>query len=265
MGLEEFKRVIDPLADALVGITFSLRGEPLLNHNLPSLVKYAHAKNIGTSFPTNLSIPMDKRFAEEIVSSGLDAMFVSLDGATPESYLKYRIGGDFNLVLKNVRLLSQAKRDLGSKSPRLIWKFVIFDYNRVEIPVARRKHKELGFDEIEFVEDYSGLAARERELESNRRVVEKKSACFFPWNTMTVTFDGEVKPCCFRSAEFALGNAKAGLKEIWRSEAYTQLRLGFATKGYGENMHPVCKTCVGLAPEARRAPVQIALQPQQAD
>ena len=262
MGLEEFKRIIDPLADALIGITFSLRGEPLLNRNLPSLVKYAHAKNIGTSFPTNLSIPMDKRFAEEIVSSGLDAMFVSLDGATEESYSKYRIGGDFDLVLKNVRLLSQAKRDLESRSPRLIWKFVIFDYNRVEIPVARRKHKELGFDEMEFVEDYHGVPAKERELEVNRRLVEKKSACFFPWNTMTVTFDGEVKPCCFRSQEFALGNANAGPKEIWRSEAYTRLRLGFATKDYGENMHPVCKACVGLAPQARLLPVQIAVKPQ---
>jgi len=262
MGLEEFKRVIDPLADALIGITFSLRGEPLLNRNLPSLVKYAHAKNIGTSFPTNLSIPMDKRFAEEIVSSGLDAMFVSLDGAIAESYSKYRIGGDFDLVLKNVRLLSQAKRDLKSKSPRLIWKFVIFDYNRAEIPVARQKHKELGFDEMEFVEDYQGVAVREREREFNRRLVATKSACFFPWNTMTVTFEGEVKPCCFRSEDFALGNANDGPGEIWRSEAYRRLRLGFATKGYGENMHPVCKACVGLAPKARHVQVQIAVKPQ---
>lgn len=261
MGLEEFKRVIDPLANVLIGISFSLRGEPLLNRKLPSLVKYAHSRNIGTTFPTNLSIPIDKQFAEEIVSSGLDAMYVSVDGATSDSYSKYRIGGDFDLVLKNVRLLSQTKRKLKAGTPRLIWKFVIFEYNRAEIPVARRTHKALGFDEVEFVEDYTGEGFRERECNFNKRLVAKKSACFFPWNTMVVTSDGEIKPCCIRPRAFDLGSVNDGPIETWRGEAYRQLRLGFASDGYGENMHAVCKSCVGLAPKLAEVPLQIALKP----
>lgn len=262
MDLEQFKRVIDPLADVLIGISFSLRGEPLLNRDLPSLVKYAHGRNIGTSLPTNLSIPMDKRFAEEIVTSGLDAMFISLDGATGESYSKYRIGGDFELVLKNVRLLSQAKRHLKAKSPRLIWKFVIFEYNQAEIPVARRNHKDFGFDEVEFVEDYTSGAALERERNSNQRMVTKKSACFFPWNTMIVTSEGEVKPCCtHHHHDFALGNVNDNPRDIWQGEAYKRLRLGFATENYGENMHPVCKACIGLDSEAGNVPIHITLKP----
>jgi len=263
LGLEEFKRVIDPLADTLIGISFSLRGEPLMSRNLPSLVKYAHDKNIGTTFPTNLSIPMDKRFAEEIVSSGLDAMFISLDGATEESYSKYRIGGNFELVLKNVGLLSRAKQDLKSKSPRLIWKFVIFDYNRAEIPAVRRQYKDLGFDDVEFVEDYTGEAFQEQERNFNKRLVEKKAACFFPWNTMIVTYDGDVKPCCIRPTDWALGNVNDGPVEIWQSEAYRQLRLGFATEGYGENMHPVCRACVGLAPKLGPIQIKVKVKRQQ--
>jgi radical SAM protein with 4Fe4S-binding SPASM domain len=263
MSLEDFKRVIDPLAHVLVGISFSLRGEPLFNRNLPSMVKYAHSKNIGTSFPTNLSVPVDKKFAEEIVRSGLDAMFVSLDGTTSESYLKYRIGGDFDLVLKNVGLLSQAKRLLHTSSPRLIWKFVIFDHNQDDILTVRRTYKELGFDEVEFVQDYHSAAAIETERNFNQRLVAKKSACYFPWNAMVVTSQGDVKPCCVRPRDFALGNVIQGPKEIWQSEAYRRIRSGFATKNFGENMHPVCKACVGLTPRpAVPPPVQIALKPR---
>jgi radical SAM protein with 4Fe4S-binding SPASM domain len=263
MGLDDFKRLIDPLAHVLLGISFSLRGEPLLSRNLPSLVKYAHDKNIGTSFPSNLSVPMDRKFAEEIVRSGLDAMYVSLDGATGESYSKYRIGGDFELVLKNVCLLSQVKRDLQTKTPRLIWKFVIFEHNQAEIPVVHQKYGELGFDEVELVQDYGSEAAKERERNFNRRLVAHKSGCYFPWNAMVVTSDGEVKPCCVRPKEFALGNVKDGPIKAWRGEEYRRLRSGFATDGYGEKMHPVCKVCVGLAPKpAAQAPVRIALKPR---
>jgi radical SAM protein with 4Fe4S-binding SPASM domain len=81
-------------------------------------------------------------------------------------------------------------------------------------------------------------------------MVAKKSACFFPWNTMTVTYKGEVKPCCtHHRRDFALGNANVGPIEIWRGEAYARLRLGFATEGYGENMHPVCKACRNIETE----------------
>jgi radical SAM protein with 4Fe4S-binding SPASM domain len=257
MGLEDFKRAIDPFADYLLGISLSLRGEPLLNRNLPSLVKYANSKNIATSFPTNLSVPMDERFAEEIVGSGLDAMYISLDGATRESYERYRVGGNFDLVVKNVRLLEQAKHKLKSKTPRLIWKFVIFEYNQNEIADVHRIHRQLGFDEAEFVQDYGSETAKEKERSFNRRLVETKTGCFFLWNAMVVIADGAVKPCCMSPQDFALGNTSDGLKEVWRSEAYRQLRAGFASKNFGKNMHPVCKSCVGLAPRPTRIPVQI--------
>ena len=58
LTLEDFKRVIDPVKDTLLGVTLSLRGEPLLNRNLPEIVGYAHQEGIATSFPTNLSVQM---------------------------------------------------------------------------------------------------------------------------------------------------------------------------------------------------------------
>src|SRR5207249_1113150 len=56
LKLEDFKRVIEPLKDTLLGVSLSLRGEPLLNRNLPEIIRYAHNQKIATSFPTNLSM-----------------------------------------------------------------------------------------------------------------------------------------------------------------------------------------------------------------
>jgi radical SAM protein with 4Fe4S-binding SPASM domain len=195
-------------------------------------------------------VPLDAKFAAELVDSGLDAIYVSLDGATKESYAKYRIGGDYALVLKNVQLLSKTKKAVGCKSPRLIWKFVVFPHNQHEIEVVRKRHKDLGFDDFEFVEDHGSEQARQRRQNFNRRLTEKKSGCFFLWNTMVITSQGAVRPCCRNSSEFGLGNVlRDGVKEAWRSDPYNRLRLGFATESFGNTMHCVCKSCIGLAPQ----------------
>jgi len=254
LSLENFKRMIDPVADYIVGISFSLRGEPLLNRNLPSIVAYAHQKGIATSFPTNLSMPLNAKQVNAIVTSGLDAMYISLDGASPETYIQYRVGGDFKLIEKNVRLLADAKKALGLKRPKLVWKFVVFDHNEHEVETAAKTYRDYGFDEYEFVANWSGEKMREKEKEDNARIVANKEACYFPWNSAIVQSDGDVKPCCsMKAQDFIMGNAaQDGLKAVWRNENYTRLRLGFETKNYGDNMHPICRACVGLSEKIRQ-------------
>lgn len=255
LTLDNFKRIVDPVADYIVGISFSLRGEPLLNRELPKIVAYAHKKGIATSFPTNLSMRLDQKMAEAIVSSGLDAMYISLDGASADTYVQYRVGGDFDLVLRNARLLADAKKSLGRTRPKLVWKFVVFDHNEHEVETAVKTYRDLGFDEYEFVANWSGDQMRSKEKEDNARIVANKEACYFPWNSAIVQSDGDVKPCCsMKAQDFIMGNAaQVGLKEVWRNENYRRLRLGFATKNYGDEMHPICRACVGLSERIRQA------------
>ena len=259
LTLEQFRAIVDPVADTLLGVTLSLGGEPLLNRNLPAIVRYAHSRNIATSFPTNLSMLMTENNAAELVSSGLDALYVSLDGASRETYDRYRIGGDFELVLRNVRLLANAKMAASSGRPRLIWKMVVFDYNRHEIETARRTYKQLGFDGCEFVPDWSGEAFNRKRDAFNARLIRDKAACYFPWNAMVITSQGAVKPCCHEPRDFELGNAiQDGVRNVWRSKAYQELRSGFATKNFGHSMHPECRKCIGYVEPIRSVhPVEL--------
>ena len=133
LSVEQLRKVVDPLASKLIGVSFSYSGEPLLNSSLCELVSYVHGRNICTSFSTNLSVPLTDQKADQLVRSGLDRMQISLDGASEETYRRYRKGGNFNLVVENVKKLAEAKRRNHLNRPRLVWKMVVFPYNRFEV------------------------------------------------------------------------------------------------------------------------------------
>jgi radical SAM protein with 4Fe4S-binding SPASM domain len=180
------------------------------------------------------------------VTSGLDTLYVSLDGASAGTYRQYRVGGDFDRVVANVGLLAAARKRLRNFHTRLIWKMVIFDYNRSEMKAQAATYRELGFDSyLRVIDRHSpqALAIAERQ---NRKMVENRRACFWLWNTMVVTAQGDVYPCC-KGDKFELGNAiDEGVRAVWRGPAYQALRLAFSARTYGKDMHPVCKKCIGL-------------------
>ena len=157
-------------------------------------------------------------------------MYVSLDGASEETYKQYRVGGNFSLVLKNVKLLSNAKLKYGLKYPKLIWKFVIFNHNKHELNIVRKKYKKLGFDNYQFVLDNQSDTYRKSKQINKARLRKTLQGCFWLWHTMIIRWDGEVLPCCtpFR---FNIGNAiHDNCKEIWRSKRYRAIRQGFSDK-----------------------------------
>jgi organic radical activating enzyme len=261
LTLERFKQIIDPVASTTLGVSLSFRGEPMLNRDLPKIIAYAHRKRIGTSYPTNLSVPLNQKKAEEYVLSGLDTLYISLDGTSKETYDRYRIGGSFETVLANTKLLAETKRRLRTNRPRLIWKMVIFDYNQHELPIQESTYRELGFDGFEHVLDNQGKEFTEMRKRNNRRMIESKSCCIWLWSAMIITSLGNVFPCC-ANENMDLGNAATvGIPQIWRGTAYRALRSAFATKSYGKGMNPQCRACVGLP--ADEAP-PVALKPNPA-
>lgn len=249
LSLDTTKAIIEPMSDTLLGVSLSLTGEPMLNKNIIPIIEYIHSKNICVTYPSNLSVPMDRDKAERLVASGLDTLYVSLDGASAETYTRYRVLGRFDLILKNVRLLADAKRKLGRKRPRLVWKFVVFDYNRHEVEIVKRDYRRLGFDAYEFVLDSGSTDRHEQNERHKQRAVEAKTACFWLWHTMIIRWNGIVDPCCnacaFVDGRFNLGNAvDTDVRDIFHSRAYADLRRGFVTHAYGRDMHPLCAKCM---------------------
>ena len=246
LTLDELKKIIDPISGALFGVSLSLRGEPLLGKDLLPIIEYIHSKNIAVSFPTNLSVNLREEQIERLVRSGVDTIFVSLDGASDETYRQYRVGGDFDLVLRNVRRIYEAKQRLGYSRPKVIWKFVVLKHNKHEAAAVENTYRNLWFDAYELVQDYHSDAVKQARRTYNTTVLRKRKGCYWAWHTTVIRADGRVSPCCLGHEDFALGNVNNGdIRTIWRSEPYSRLRRGFKTM-QAADMHSVCARCLGI-------------------
>jgi radical SAM protein with 4Fe4S-binding SPASM domain len=247
LTVEQFESIVDSVGHSVLGMSLSLRGEPLLNKDLPKWISYANSQGIATMFPTNLSLQLKPRYLERLVASGLDAIFVSLDGASRESYEEYRVGGDFQLVLDNVKRIVEEKKKREQIRPMVIWKFVVFDHNKHEVSTVRKIYRSFGFDGYELVLDYGSRNFKSARKEYRRKNRDDKRNCYWAWHTTTVRCDGEVTPCCRHlKHDFHLGNVRQSrLSDIWRGAQYCRLRSGFRSMD-ASSMHPVCAQCLRI-------------------
>jgi MoaA/NifB/PqqE/SkfB family radical SAM enzyme len=121
-------------------------GEPLTNPDTPKYIRLAKSYRLHTMLSTNFSLP---RFdADAYAQSGLDYMNLSIDGATQPVYERFRRKGNLAMVFENIRKLVDAKKRAGRSMPILSWRFLCFEHNIHEIPLAIEKARELGLDEF---------------------------------------------------------------------------------------------------------------------
>ncbi len=227
LKLDEFQIIVDKLP-FVQDVTLHNWGEPLLNPALPDMIGYAKKRRMNVSFDTNLALPLSPERAEAIVSSGLDNMTISLDGASQETYGQYRRGGDFNRVIENIRLLVGTKKRLGVTNPAMTWKFIVNRYNEREIDLARDRAKEL---EVVFNLSPMGIPDNlqtEWAPSDSYRIIKRggishpRSICIWMFRFIVVSSDGSVLPCCNVSdMKYAYGNLlQQDFDEIWNGEQY---------------------------------------------
>lgn len=251
-----FEKTVTELQDALLYLTFYFQGEPYLHKDFLKMVSIATQKGIYTSTSTNAHyLSPENAFAT--VKSGIDRVIISLDGTTQETYEQYRIGGSLEKVIEGTKNLIAAKRDLKSKTPHVIFQFLVVKPNEHQIHDARSIAKVLGVDEIRFktaqIYDYeegSGLIpendkyARYRKTASGKYEIKNKllNHCWKMWHSAVITWDGLVVPCCFdKDAEYRMGNvSNQSFREVWGSEKYLEFRKQLI--GSRKNIE-MCKNC----------------------
>jgi radical SAM protein with 4Fe4S-binding SPASM domain len=251
-----FRKVIDELEQTLLYLTFYFQGEPYLNPQFLSLVEYASKKKIYTATSTNAHYLNDEN-ARRTVESGLDRLIISIDGTTQETYEAYRIGGNLDKVLEGTKNILRWRRELKSKTPHVIFQFLVVKPNEHQIPDVRKMTRELGVDELVLktaqIYDYKNGSeliptidqyARYRKNRDGTYSLknELENHCWKMWNSCVVTWDGKVVPCCFdKDAHFVLGNvAEQSFLDIWRGEKYQQFRQSLLRS---RSEIEICKNC----------------------
>ena len=145
-----FTKVIDTLGPYAMRLNMYGSGEAVLYPDVFDFIRYAADRNIGVTVSANLSA-FKKENAEKLVESGLEHLIVSCHGASPETYDKYNVGGDFWRTIENMKAICDAKKKLGKKLPFVDWQFLRFRHNQHEIPKARQMAREIGVNAIRFI------------------------------------------------------------------------------------------------------------------
>ncbi len=147
LSLEQWKDVVDQVAFFRPHIQL-VGGEPFLYRGAVELIR--HIKSRGLTCAVNTNGFFLARFADELVDAGIDWVTVSLDGP-PEVHNDVRVHPKgFQVTLKNVQALLEARRRAGRRGPIVSINCVIssLNYTRLRelLPIAQ----EIGVDQIEF-------------------------------------------------------------------------------------------------------------------
>lgn len=213
--LHMFQHLIEEVGDYVFFLDFFSWGEPLLNPRIEEFIRLARAKKIVSIMSTNLSLPLTDERIDRLVTSGLNHLIVSLDGASADTYATYRRKGKFDLVISNIRRISAAKRRLGQTFPVITWQFLVFRFNEHEIDKATAMAADIGADRITFRAPYLDegrfeLSAADKQaiaswtpqsplyqiaLLNEALAAKSKSRCGWHYMSAAINWDGTVASC----------------------------------------------------------------------
>lgn len=238
-------------------IEISNFGEMFLNPDLLEIIKYAHERNIALSANNGVNLNNVKDdVLEGLAQYRFRSMTCSIDGSSNETYKVYRVGGNFETVIENIKKINRFKKKYRSEYPQLAWQFVVFGHNEHEIPSARKLAEDLGmrfklklawnprFSPIrdqELVRKEVGVASREEYKQKYGR--DYIRSCYILWDRPQINWDGKVLGCSSNYWGDFGGNAfKDGLLNSLNNEKINYARDMLLGKKVARADIP-CSTC----------------------
>ena len=140
MAFETFTRIIEQF-QGLRELHLQGLGEPMMHPRFFDMVEYAANRGITVTTNSNITLLTERR-AVRCVTSGLNCIHISLDGATAETYERIRVRAHFERVMSNLERLVLVRQRMESTLPRLQLVMVMMRQNLHELPdLIRLAHR----------------------------------------------------------------------------------------------------------------------------
>ena len=242
-------------------IEISNNGEPFLNPELADILRYAHARQVSIMIRNgaNFNYVTDE-VAELLVKTQVKYISISLDGATQETYAKYRRNGQMDQVIANIRKVNEFKKKYHSRYPVLAWKFILMNHNQHEVAKAKEMAHELGMEIVyrrtwetgfKVVEDPAWLQKvtgmhfiDNASLEQKTQKSFNYSVCLQPFFEPCINWDGRLLGCCMAWREnFHINVFKEGLSKALASDIMVNARRMMLGEEMPRYMETPCIVC----------------------
>lgn len=259
LKLADFERLLDRNPE-IREVELSNYGEMFLNPQLPDLLACAYAREVVVSGSNGVNLNFASEAAlNAVVKYRVRALTCSIDGATQETYSRYRVNGHLERVLAHVDRIRDLRRLSGSAFPLLDWQFVTMGHNEHEIEAARKMALARGMHflpRLSWSADHSpvinqdlvriqtglGVASRE-EFREKKGVEYTRDICHQLWRAPVINWDGKMLGCCVNYwGDFGSNVFADGLSASMRSP-----KLEYARRMLMGNAEPrpeiPCTTC----------------------
>jgi MoaA/NifB/PqqE/SkfB family radical SAM enzyme len=143
MEFDLFRRIVEKFVRDKVwidGMSAGHWGEPLLNPDLPAMIRYVKshptAMKPGTRVSVNTTL---NRLPDpvELMKSGIDSIAISISGMTQEVYCRNHKGGNADTVLENIVRLAEIRKGEQLEHVKLRMVFHGYLYNRPDAELAK--------------------------------------------------------------------------------------------------------------------------------
>ena len=251
MKPELFRRIIDMATPELEFAYLHHLGESLFHGRIGELIRYGRSRGVAMGLSTNATY-LDERKARVLLESGLDFLVVSMDGASPDTYERIRVGGDFQTTVRNVRAFFEMKKRLPNATTVVV-QMIVSEANRHEVEPFAKLWSECGAQVMmKEARSWAGQVDLGRLTQIRRGAGPSAPApaeptqhvpCRMLWTELTVLWDGAVVPCVnVFEKQNVLGNLQTqSLDEVWNDPALRELRARHLADDVGAI--PVCATC----------------------
>lgn len=262
MSVGVFHRIVDEL-NKYSGVDVAVPyhgGEPFLNKNIFEMIRAL--KSIGIRFikiDTNGMLINDEAISE-IIESGIDLIYFSLDGRSSAENNRIRRGSDYYKVISAVKKLLMQRMKLRSKNPRVAivntqipTEDEIENNPRASIPEFILDDFRDFSGQIEFQSTYSyawpgfNQSKQFKLIENPAKVGLLSNYCDQIMQTITFRWNGDVVPCCNDIlGKCVMGNIKnESLSDIWNNAKYREMRRKISVRQYP----PLCSQCWTINPD----------------
>jgi radical SAM protein with 4Fe4S-binding SPASM domain len=239
MKPELFRRIIDQSAPWLEFAYLHHLGESLFHGKIGEFIQYGRQKGVAMGLSTNATY-LDARKGKVLLESGLDFLVISMDGASPDTYDRMRVGGDFATTVKNVRAFFELKKQIPNHLTVVVQMIV----------TAENHHEVKDFAELwqaggaqVMIKEARDWAGQVKLHQLGKPPSVNHAPCKMLWTELTVLWDGKVVPCVnvFEHDNLLGDFSTQSLDDIWNGPEMVRLRAAHLADDVDEV--PVCRTC----------------------
>jgi pyruvate-formate lyase-activating enzyme len=243
-----FRQVVDEMAPHVAMTTLHIWGEPLLHPRIVDMIAYCHDHGLHAEISTN-AVLLKPDISQAILDAGLGAIYLCLDGTTPEVYEQVRREATFEQTRENILKFLELRNQGRYARPTTKLQIIELAPTAAQIEAFKQTWNVPGVDKIN-IKAFDSWGDQVPEISSLRAEQENRLPARYPcpnlWYHAHIYWDGTLV-CCDRDydARYPLGNVGDGVMKAWRGPAMARLRLKHINHDLEDV--PSCGSCVEWA------------------